>query len=108
MPIPQKYLPISKIQKFVDAMVIYKLFTVFLQMTSHGIKLDGILDLLKELPAKAKQKLYIVFVLPSDDEATRSFDPQKIISPQGASAEDIELVTHIPQYVYHLPLEAFN
>ena len=107
----QYLLPISKTQDSVDAVIIYKYFTVFLQMTvtaKHGIKLDGILDLLKELPANAKKKLFIVFVLPSDDRETRSFGRQKIIIPQGASAKDIALVSGIPQYVYRLPLSMFN
>jgi hypothetical protein len=107
----QYLLPISKTQKSVDAVVIYQYFTVFLQITvtaRHGIKLDGILALLKELPANAKKKLYIVFVLPSDDKETRSFGHQKIIAPQGASAIDIGLVSSIPQYVYRLPLKTFN
>jgi hypothetical protein len=107
----QYLLPISKTQESVDAVVIYKYFTVFLQMTvtaRPGIKLDGILDLLKELPSNAKKQLFIVFVLPSDDEETRSFGRQKIIPPQGASAEDIALVSSIPQYVYRLPLRTFN
>jgi len=107
----QYLIPISKIQDSVDAVVIYKYFTVFLQITvtaKHGIKLDGILDLLKELPANAKKELFIVFVLPSDDKETRSFGRQKIITRQGASAKDIALVSSIPQYVYRLPLKMFN
>jgi len=107
----QYLLPISKIQESVDAVVITAYFTVFLQMTvttRHGIKLNGILDLLKELPANAKKNLRIVFVLPSDDKETRSFGHQKIISPQGASDKDIAQATSIPQYVYRLPLKTFN
>jgi hypothetical protein len=107
----QYLLPISKTQESPDALVIYQYFTVFLQMTvspKHCIKLNGILDLLKELPANAKKKLYIVFVLPSDDKETQSFGPQNIISPQDARAEEITLVSSIPQYVYRLPLRTFN
>jgi len=107
----QYLLPISKTQESLDALVIYQYSTVFLQMTvstKHCIKLNGILDLLKELPANAKKNLYIVFVLPSDDKETQSFGPQKIIFPQGARVEDIALVSGIPQYVYRLPLKRFN
>ena len=74
---------ISKTQESVDAVVITAYFTVFLQMTvmtRHGIKLNGILDLLKELPANAKKNLRIVFILLSDDKETRLFKRQKIIS----------------------------
>ncbi len=107
----QYLLPISKTQESVDAVVITKDFTVFLQMTvttRHGIKLNGILDLLKELPANAKKNLRIVFVLPSDDKETQSFGRQKIISPQGASVKDVAQVNSIPQYVYRLPLGMFK
>jgi hypothetical protein len=77
--------------------------------SKHGIKLNGILDLLKELPANAKKNLRILFVLvPSDDKETASFGRQKILIPQGASPEDIALVTSIPQYVYRLSLKTVN
>lgn len=107
----QYLLPISKTQESIDAMVITMYFTVFLQMTvttRHGIKLNGVLDLLKELPATAKKNLRILFVLPLDDEETRSFGRQRIISPQGALDEDIAVVESIPQYVYRLPLKTFK
>jgi len=107
----QYLLPISKTQESVDSVVITPYFTAFLQMTvstRHGIKLNGILDLLDELPANAKKNLRIVFILPLDDEETRSFKRQKIISPQGASDEDIKRVASIPQYVYRLPLKTFK
>jgi hypothetical protein len=76
--------------------------------SKHGIKLNGILDLLRELPANAKKNLRILFVLPSDDKETASFGRQKILIPQGASPEDIALVTSIPQYVYRLSLKTVN
>jgi hypothetical protein len=82
----QYLLPISKTQESVDAVVIYKYFTVFLQMTvtaRPGIKLDGILDLLKELPSNAKKQLFIVFVLPSDDEETRVIRPPENYTTTG-------------------------
>ena len=107
----QYLIPISKTQESVDSVIITQHFTAFLQMTvstRHGIKLKGILDLLNELPANAKKNLRIVFILPSDDEETRSFKRQKIISPQGASDEDIKQVASIPQYVYRLSLKTFK
>ena len=77
----QYLLPILKTQESIDSL---RHFTAFLKMTvstRHGTKLNGILDLLDELPANAKKNLRIVFILPSDDKETRSFKRQKIISP---------------------------
>jgi hypothetical protein len=103
----QYLLPMSNTQESLEAVVITKDLTAFLQMTvspKHGIRLKEILTLLDELPADAKSNLCIVFVLPSDDKETRSFKVQSIQSPQGASQEDITRVASIPQYVYRLPL----
>jgi len=107
----QYLLPMSKTQESLDAVVITEHFTALLQMTvsaRHDIKLNGILDLLKDLPAKARKNLRIVFMVPSDDKGTQSFKCQAITYPQGASEKDIALVTRIPQYVYRLPLNLFN
>jgi len=103
----QYLLPMSKTQESLDAVVIAEHFTALLQMTvsaRHGIKLNGILDLLNDLPANPRKNLRIVFVLPSDDKETRSFKCQSITYPQGASEKDIAVVAGIPQYVYRLPL----
>ncbi len=61
----------------------------------HGIKLNGILDLLEDLPANARKNLRIVFVLPLDNEETRLFKCQSITYPQGVSDKDIALVAHM-------------
>jgi hypothetical protein len=109
----QYLIPVSKTQESVDSLVITRKRTVFFQMTvkpgQHGMKIQGILNILNELPANAKRNIAIVFVLPSGDQETRKFGLQKVTNiPPGTSAGMIELVEKFPQYTYRFPLELVN
>jgi hypothetical protein len=102
----QYLIPISKTQQSIDALLICRKFTILFQMTvspkKHGIKFQGIADVLKDLPANAKRDVRIVFVLPAGDKE-KDFGRQDITHiPQGASREQIALFESFPQYVYRL------
>jgi hypothetical protein len=106
-------IPISKTQESVDSVLICEKFTVFFQMTvsptTHGMKFKGIADILRELPANAKENVRIVFVLPAGDKKMKKFGRQNITHiPQGTADEEIKLLESYPQYVYRLSLKGLD
>ena len=106
-------IPISKTQGSVDSVLISQNFTVLFRMTvsprKHGIKFQGIVDILKDLPANAKKDVRIVFVLPTGDKEIKSVGRMNITHiPQGTPAEEIRLVESYPQYVYRLSFKGLN
>src|SRR5258705_300477 len=63
---------------------------------SHSLNLNGITKLTKELPAMAKKRICIVFVVPDHETTHKPYKRQNIVIPRG-----------VPKHVSD-PVEAYN
>src|SRR6266540_695562 len=80
----QYLIPLSSTAETVDAVYISRDVTVFFQMTvSPSLNLKGITELTNELPAFAKKRICIVFVVPDHDPTCKPYKCQKIVIPLG-------------------------
>jgi hypothetical protein len=71
---------------------------------SHKLNLEGITELTDELPAAAKKRICIVFVVPDQETTVRNYQRQTIVHPIGADQDVLETVVGYKQYVYHFPM----
>jgi len=97
-------IPLVKNKEFIDSLWLSERATVFFQMTASAkpsTNSHGLVDLLDELPANAKQNVCIVYVVPANDERTRNFKCQSIVHPTGMVADKCRAVEKYPQYVYY-------
>ena len=105
----QYLIPLSSTAETIDSVYILKNITVLFQMTvspSHSLNLKGITELTDELPAFAKKRICIVFVVP-DHETTRRepYQRQKIDIPHGVPKNVSDPVVAYNQYVYYFPMD---
>jgi hypothetical protein len=104
----QYLIPLSSTAETVDAASISEYVTVFFQMTvspCHSLNLKGITELTDELPASAKKRVCIVFVVPDDETTCRPYKRQNIVIPQGVSEDVSDPVVAYKQYVYYFPMD---
>ncbi len=86
--------PLSSTQETIDAVYISGDVTVFFQMTvspSHNLNLKGITELTDELPAAAKKRIFIVFVVRS----CKPYKRQKIVVPLGVDRDVVETLVGV-------------
>ena len=100
------YIPQTKTKESLDAVLFTQFFTVLFQITvspTHPINLQGIIDILREIPANAKKDVRIVFMVPDGDPSVQNYRHQTIcMRPTGYDADEKDMVEHFPQYVYYI------
>ena len=100
------YIPQMKTKESLDAVLFTQFFTVLFQITvppTHPINLQGIVDILREIPANAKKDVRIVFVVPDSDPSVQNYRHQMIRTrPTGYDADEKDMVERFPQYVYYI------
>ena len=104
----QYLIPFSSTAETVDAVCISKYVTIFFQMTvspSHSLNLKGITELVNELPATAKKRICIVFIVPDHDTTCKPYKRQKIAIPRGVPRNVSDPVVAYNQYVYYYPMD---
>src|SRR6266545_221510 len=104
----QYLIPLSSTAETVDAVYISGDVTVFFQMTvspSHSLNLKGITELTNELPAFAKKRICIVFVVPDHDTTCKPYKRQKIVIPLGVPKNVSDSVVAFKQYIYYFPID---
>ena len=102
--------PLSSTQETVDAVYISDDVTVFFQMTvspSHNLNLEGITELTNELPAAAKKRICIVFIVPDHEITVKNYQRQTIVCPIEVDQDAVETVVGYKQYVYYFPMAKF-
>jgi hypothetical protein len=109
--------PISKNEPSIDALFISSTqkATFLFQMTvsrSHPVKFRGLDKVFNNLPANARKKIYIVFVIPAKGSLGEEFQGiqshQSIDAPQNADAGRVSLFEGFPQYVCKLDIDAIR
>ena len=106
----QYLIPLSSTAETIDSVVILENVTVLFQMTvspSHSLNLKGITELTNELPALAKKRICIVFVVPDHDTTCKTCKPykcQNIVIPHGVPKHVSDPVVAYKQYVYYFPM----
>jgi hypothetical protein len=82
--------------------------SVLFQMTvspSHSLNLKGITELTNELPAFAKKRICIVFVVPDHDTTRKPYKRQNIVI---AHKHVSDLVVAYEQYIYYITFQWTN
>ncbi len=103
----QYLIPLSSTAETIDAACICEDVTVLFQMTvspSHSLNLKGITELIDELPASAKKRICIVFVVPDHETCRKPYKRQTIVIPSGVNKAVSDPVVAYKQYVYYYPL----
>jgi hypothetical protein len=98
----QYLIPLSSTAETIDAVYISTAVTVFFQITAaqtHPLNLNGITELVDELPHNAKQSVCIVFVVP--DSVKKPYQRQRIVVPPETTDEIREKVVGYHQYVIY-------
>jgi hypothetical protein len=104
----QYLIPLSSTAETVDSVVILENVTVLFQMTVspyHGLNFKGITELTNELPASAKGRICIVFVVPDHETTRKPYQRQNIVIPPGVSKDVSDPVVAYNQYVYYFPMD---
>jgi len=104
----QYLIPLSSTAETVDSIDILDDVTILFQMTvspSHNLNLKGITELTDELPAFAKKRICIVFVVPDHDITRKPYQRQKIVIPRGMPEHVSDPVVAYNQYVYYFPMD---
>ena len=104
----QYLIPLSSTAETIDAVHIEEDVTVLFQMTvspTHVLNLNGIMELTNELPAFAKKRICIVFVVPDHDTTHKPYKRQNIGIPHGVAKDVSDPVVAYKQYVYYFPLD---
>ena len=103
----QYLIPLSSTAETIDSVNILKDVTVLFQMTvspSHSLNLKGITELTNELPANAKKRICIVFVVPDHETTRKPYKRQNIVNPDGVPKHVSDPVVAYKQYVYYFPM----
>ena len=101
-------IPLSSTAETIDSISILENVTVLFQMTaspSHSLNIKGITELTNELPAFAKKRICIVFVVPDHVTTRKPYKRQNIVIPHGVPKHVSDLVVAYKQYVYYFPLD---
>jgi hypothetical protein len=104
----QYLIPLSSTAETIDSLDILENVTVLFQMTvsqSHSLNLKGITELTNELPAFAKKRICIVFVVPDHDTTRKPYKRQNIVIPRGVPKHVSDPVVAYKQYVYYFPMD---
>ena len=104
----QYLIPLSSTAETVDSVDILENVTVFFQMTVspfHSLNLKGITELTNELPAHAKKRICIVFVVPDHETTCKPYKRQNIVIPPGTPTHVSDPVVAYKQYVYYFPMD---
>ena len=104
----QYLIPLSPTAETVDSVDILENATVLFQMTvspSHSLNLKGITELTNELPAHAKKRICIVFMVPDHETTCKPYKRQNIVIPPGVPTHVSDPVVAYKQYVYYFPMD---
>jgi hypothetical protein len=104
----QYLIPLSSTAETIDSVNILKDVTVLFQMTVspfHSLNLKGITELTNELPANAKKRICIVFVVPDYETTRKPYKRQNIVIPDGVPKHVSDPVVAYKQYVYYFPMD---
>ena len=104
----QYLISLSSTAETIDSVDILENVTVLFQMTvspSHSLNLKGITELTNELPAFAKKRICIVFVVPDHDTTRKPYKRQTIVIPRGVPKHVSDPVVACKQYVYYFPMD---
>ena len=104
----QYLIPLSSTAETIDSVNILENVTVLFQMTvspSHSLNLKGITELTNELPAFAKKRICIVFVVPDHETTRKPYKRQNIVIPHGVPKHVSDPVVAYKQYVYYFPMD---
>ena len=104
----QYLIPLSSTAETIDSVDILEDVTVLFQMTvspSHSLNLKGITELTNELPAMAKKRICIVFVVPDHETTRKPYKRQNIAIPRGVPKHVSDPVVAHKQYVYYFPMD---
>lgn len=106
----QYLIPLSSTAKAIDSVYISDSVTVLFQITvspDHDLLLHGITELIDELPANAKKRICIVFVVPDHNTTLKPYRRQRIVQPagtQGTKTDVVRTVENYKQYVHYVAL----
>ena len=96
----QYLVPLSSTQEAIDATYISDDVTVSFQMTVfpfHNFNLEGITELTDELPATAKKRICIVFIVPDHETTAKNYQRQTIVHPIGVDQDVLETTFQWPK-----------
>jgi len=105
--------PKSKIEPSIDGLFISSEYITYLfQMTvsrHHPINFQGLATVFDKLPARARQDVRLVFVIPAKGPSGEEYKGiqtvQSIDTPQNADAERVKRYKQLPQYVCRLDMD---
>ena len=103
----QYLIPLSSTAETIDSVYISETVTVLFQITispKHDLNLKGIMELINELPADAKQRICILFIVPDHETTVLHYQRQTIVVPYGVPDDVSKMIIGYHQYVYYFPI----